>query len=96
MGTTNQKAFRIRILQALRDLGGTGSKQQTLQRIEDLYGHELTDEDWLPCRTRPEPLWHNRAAWERSDMVRDGLLDARSPRNMWALTEAGYSAVTAD
>ncbi|MGA5629777.1 winged helix-turn-helix domain-containing protein [Streptomyces cellulosae] len=96
MATTSQKAFRPWILRALHDLGGTASKQEVLHRIQDLYGHELTEADWLPCRTRPEPRWQNRAAWERSDMVRDGLLDARSPRNVWALTEAGHVAFAAD
>ncbi|MFJ6560757.1 winged helix-turn-helix domain-containing protein [Streptomyces sp. NPDC091412] len=89
MAETPQKAFRPQILVALYQLGGTASKQATIRRIEELYGSRLSEEDWRPCRTRPEPRWQNLVAWERKDLVRDGLLERGSPRDTWTLTEAG-------
>lgn len=76
MAETPQKAFRPQILVALYQLGGSASKRATIRRIEELYGSRLTEEDWLPCKTRPEPKWQNLVAWERKDLIEDGLLDS--------------------
>ncbi len=92
MAETPQKAFRPHILVALYQLGGAASKRATVSRIEELYGSRLTEEDWLPCKTRLEPRWQNLVAWERKDLVEDGLLERDSPRDTWTLTESGKAA----
>jgi hypothetical protein len=89
MAETSQKTFRPQILVALYQLGGSASKQATIRRIEELYGSRLTEEDWLPCKTRREPKWQNHVAWERKDLIEDGLLERGSPRDTWTLTESG-------
>ncbi|MFF7359235.1 winged helix-turn-helix domain-containing protein [Streptomyces filipinensis] len=81
------------LLITLGEMGGAGSKQAVLRRIEERYGSQLTETDHLPQPSNGEVKWENRTAWQRNRMVKAGLLKPYERRgDPWALTEAGWAA----
>jgi hypothetical protein len=84
------------LLTTLGEMGGAGSKQAVLRRIQERYGPQLTATDHLPQPSNGEVKWENRTAWQRNRMVKAGLLKPYEKRgDPWALTEAGWAAYRA-
>ena len=75
------------ILDALRELGGSGTPREVSDWISDnLQIEESKLEEVLKSgQTR----FYNQVHWARQYLVWDGLLDG-SKRGVWALTEKGY------
>lgn len=74
------------LLDALRELGGSGTPDEVVERVATDLG--LSDEvqnDLLPSGG---PRFRNQVAWARFYLVREGLLDS-SKRGVWSLTEKG-------
>lgn len=96
MPLTPQSALRDFVLLALYDLGGSGSKSQVLDRMEDLFGSGFTDDDRRTQPSNGETKWENQSAWERNSMVRDGLIEPYvqgvSVRGRWTLSPLGRLA----
>lgn len=87
---TREAAFRVPILRALMERGGSGSVTQVLDRVEALIGNKLNDYDRSPLPSTPTSTrWRNTAQWARNAMVKEGLLAADSPRGTWEITEQG-------
>jgi len=76
------------LLDALRELGGSGTPDEVVERIaEDLKLSDEVQNELLPSG---EPRYRNQVAWARFYLVREGLLDS-SRRGVWSLTERGRS-----
>jgi restriction system protein len=76
------------LLDALRELGGSGTPDEVVERIAgDL---KLSDEVQNKLLPSGEPRYRNQVAWARFYLVREGLLDS-SRRGVWSLTERGRS-----
>ena len=74
------------VLDALRDLGGSGTPDEVVERVaKDLQLPDAVQNDLLPSG---EPRYRNQVAWARFYLVREGLVDS-SKRGVWSLTERG-------
>jgi len=91
-----QDAYRGPILLALRELGGSGSMAEVLDRVFERVKGRLTDADRERLPSGTDVRWRNTAAWERFKMVEEGLLKSDSPRGTWELTESGAAAAEAE
>jgi restriction system protein len=76
------------LLNALRELGGSGTPDEVAERIAaDL---ELPEEVQNELLTSGGLRYANQVAWARLYLAREGLVD-RSKRGVWGLTERGVS-----
>jgi restriction system protein len=74
------------LLDALRDLGGSGTPDEVVERIaKNLAIPDSVQNELLPSG---EGRYRNQVAWGRFYLVREGLLDS-SKRGVWSLTERG-------
>src|SRR6185503_11497494 len=74
------------LLDALRDLGGSGTPEEVTERIAKNLGlADAIQNELLPSG---ESRYRNQVAWARFYLVREGLLDS-SKRGIWSLTERG-------
>jgi hypothetical protein len=93
---TPQRVLHDYLLLALTALGGSATKREALDWIEEHFGATLTDEDRQSQPQRDEPKWENQTAWERNSMVEAGLIapfiEGVTARGRWTLTDAGRVA----
>ena len=76
------------LLDALRELGGSGSPDEVVERIAaDMM---LSDEEQNQTVPSGGSRLKTNVAWARFYLVREGLLDS-SKRGVWSLTEKGRS-----
>jgi restriction system protein len=74
------------LLDALRNLGGSGTPDEVVERIaQNLNIPDSVQNELLPSG---ESRYRNQVAWGRFYLVREGLLDS-SKRGVWSLTERG-------
>lgn len=75
------------ILEALRELGGSGKPQEIIERIA---GKFKVSEAQQQEKTRTGvPRFANKVHWARQYLVWSGHLDS-SQRGVWSLTESGW------
>jgi hypothetical protein len=74
------------LLDALRELGGSGTPDEVAERIADAL--HLSDEVQNEHLPSGEPRYRNQVAWARFYLFREGLIDS-SNRGIWSLTERG-------
>lgn len=87
---TPEDEFRIPILQALVELGGTAPVNDVLVKVETWTSHKLNTYDRQSLPSDPTiPRWRNTAQWARAAMVKEGLLSSNSPRGVWEITDSG-------
>jgi hypothetical protein len=63
------------LLITLSEMGGAGSKKAVLRRIEERYGSQLTDSDYLPQPSNEEVKRESRTPWQWTRMVKAGPLN---------------------
>lgn len=85
-----QSEYREPILEALAEMGGRGTREEVLQRVEERMQHRFTPADEQSLPVSPELRWKKSASWERMQMVDDGLLRDDSPRGVWELSDRGW------
>lgn len=91
---TSQSAFRKPILQALVDLGGSGSVREVISKVGEAMRDTLKDADYGTLPSSPKAVrWENTAAWERNTMAREGLLKSDSPYGAWEISDAGRASL---
>jgi len=74
------------LLDALRELDGSGTPREVVARIaQDLHLSEEIQDELLDSGN---PRFPNQVGWARFYLAREGLLDA-SKRGVWSLTEKG-------
>lgn len=83
-----QREFRDPLLRTLYVLGGSADLQDVKSAIFPLVKSRLSDGDFQIVSTGEERWW-NAICWERSELVKAGLLRSNSPRGRWELSEAG-------
>jgi restriction system protein len=77
------------LLDALRELGGSGAPGEVVARIvEDL---EVSEQDQSELLDSGAPRFPNQVAWARFYLAREGLLDS-SKYGVWSLTPRGQQA----
>lgn len=87
---TPESEYRVPILQALTEMGGSGKAADVLDRVLEMMKPRLRPVDFEPLASGPDnPRWRNAAQWARNSMVNEGLLKRDSPRGVWEITEAG-------
>ncbi|MEM2905429.1 MAG: winged helix-turn-helix domain-containing protein [Candidatus Bathyarchaeia archaeon] len=85
---TPQAEYDLPILEALVEMGGSGSTQQVLEKVYAKLRNRLTRKD-LEMTRGTVVRWKNRAAWERFHLIRRGYLKRGSPRGIWEITDEG-------
>lgn len=91
---TPQESYRLPILEALEELGGSASVSEVLDRVHEKVKDRLTEYDRQPLPVSGEVRWRNAAMWCRYDMVKEGLLAGDSPRGIWEITPAGRAELS--
>lgn len=86
---TSLKEYRVPILRALVELGGSAPVDQALKKVEGLMSGVLKEIDYQMLPSRKEVRWRNTAKWERWSMVQDGLLNKEAPYGTWEITDKG-------
>ena len=77
------------ILESLMEQGGRAKKDTVVERVGKKLEGILTaaDKELLPSGL--DVRWKNRVAWQRLNMVNQGLLRSDSQRGIWEITDAG-------
>ena len=76
------------LLDALRNLGGSGTPEEVAERVaKDMGLSDAEQNELLPAGGL---RYRTNVAWARFYLVREGLLDS-SKRGVWSLTERGRS-----
>jgi hypothetical protein len=93
IGATPQSAYRLPIVQSLREMHDKGLAADVLKAIYKKLESKLKPADLEPMENTGEPRWRLQARFERKNMALDGLLKPDSPRGLWELTEKGKKYV---
>lgn len=86
---THAKYFRIPILKALVEAGGSGRTTGILDRVGDMLADQLNDYDREKLASGRKLRWRNTAEWVRNTMKNEGLIASQSPRGIWEITAEG-------
>jgi hypothetical protein len=71
-------------------MGGRGKVADVLDKVGQMMKPILKEVDYDPLASGPDnPRWRNAAQWARNSMVGEGLLNADSPRGIWAIADKG-------
>jgi restriction system protein len=81
--------FRMPILRALIEMGGSGNCNDVLDRVHEMVRDRLNSTDYTYSETVSVPKWRHAAQWERNTMKDDGLIKKGSPRGIWEITSYG-------
>ncbi|MDR1688297.1 MAG: restriction endonuclease [Clostridiales bacterium] len=88
LNMSNSADWVMPLINALKDLGGSGRPKEVSTKIaETLNLPESVTNELLPSGALK---FHNRIAWTRNYLAREGVLDA-TIRGVWVLTEKGWS-----
>jgi hypothetical protein len=90
---TPEKVYRLPILEALHELGGSASVKDVLQVVEVKVKPLLNEFDYEKVPSGGDIRWRNTACWARFGLVKDGLLKSESPKGVWELSERGWQEV---
>ncbi len=87
---TPQDAYRVPILRALADLGGSADLSVVLDRVYAVMKAKLNKHDLAPLPSdKDTQRWRNTAQWCRNAMREEGLIKEVSDRGVWEISEAG-------
>ena len=87
---TPEDSFRVPILLAIVDLGGSAAMGDVLDKVELMMKTKLNAYDCQPLSSEPAQMrWRNTAQWSRNSMIKEGLMSADSPRGIWEITQEG-------
>src|SRR5262245_6352963 len=85
-----QKEFRVPLLVILLRFGGKAQAKDVRRLLGPIMAPKLADGDFESVSTG-DPRWWNAACWERSELVRDGLMRGDSERGVWEISDQGRS-----
>jgi Mrr N-terminal domain len=85
---TPQKDFRIPLIRAVFELGGSARVADIRAALEKKFGMSLKEGDYEKVSTG-EVRWWNAVCWERANLVREGLFLDTSERGVWELSDKG-------
>lgn len=86
---THAKYFRVPILKALVEMGGSGKTAEVIDRVGDMLADQLNayDKEELPSGYKLR--WRNTAEWVRNTLKTEGLVSSQTPRGEWQITREG-------
>jgi restriction system protein len=91
---TPEEAFRLPILEALVELGGSAGITEVLDMVGPKMQGTLNKYDRQAMSSDPKQIrWRNTAQWCRHTLVREGLLERDSPRGVWEISSKGRRAL---
>jgi restriction system protein len=91
---TPEDSFRLPILEALVQLGGSGGINEVLDAVGPKMEGTLNKYDRQAMASDPKQIrWRNTAQWCRLTLVREGLLERDSPRGVWEISSKGRRAL---
>ncbi|MGB5107874.1 MAG: DUF262 domain-containing protein [Candidatus Zixiibacteriota bacterium] len=86
---TPREAYRPLILDALVRLGGAAKQAEVFALIEQSMANQFTNDDLTVNKDGYTTKWKNLAAFERLNMVKDGVLRDDSSWGIWEITAKG-------
>lgn len=87
---TPQVLYKIPLLEALVELGGSGTVSEVRKKAFPKLKPILNEYDFLPLASdHKRQHWENRLEWARWDLTRAGHLKKDSKRGIWEISEAG-------
>jgi hypothetical protein len=88
---TQERDFRLPLLEALDELGGRARAEEIRPIVERRMRGKLRPDDYGTLPSNGEVRWWNSAKYERKHMLRmrPPLLNPASPRGWWEMTDAG-------
>jgi hypothetical protein len=88
---TQEREFRVPILEALDELGGRARAEEIRPIVERRMRGKLRPDDYGTLPSNGEIRWWNSAKYERKHMLRmrPPLLNLGCPRGWWEVTDAG-------
>ncbi len=86
---TPERAYRVPILEALEQLGGSGSPKEVRRIVYEKMKDHFTEDDLAILPSTKDIRWANTLMWERYNMIKDGLLKDDSPIGIWEISDAG-------
>lgn len=86
---TIQPYYRIPILQALIEMGGSGATSRVIDRVGEIMKDYFSDVDNQLLPSGRDIRWRNNCAWHRYTMVQDGLLVRGSQVGTWEISPKG-------
>jgi hypothetical protein len=88
-----EKEYELPLLQALVDAGGSAPSKQLIERVGELIGDRLTEQD---CESLSSGgvRWQSRIQFVRLRLIERGLMQKDTPRGIWAITDSGEELVT--
>jgi restriction system protein len=91
---TPEEAFRLPLLQALKDLGGSAPMNDVMNTLEKKLKSTLTPYDYQPLPSNPKQMrWKNTVQWCRLTLVTEGLMKNDSSWGIWEISQAGIAAL---
>jgi hypothetical protein len=88
-GAIPQKEYLMPILEALLEKGGKATEREVFEIIEQKMGKYFNHLDLEILKDGYFKRWQKNVAWQRFNMVKEGLLKSNSPRGLWEITEKG-------
>ena len=82
-------AYWPAILESLVEFGGRAQREKVVERVGEKLESHLTAADRQLLPSGLDVRWKNRVAWQRLNMVNQGLLKRNAPRGVWEITDAG-------
>jgi len=89
LNTTPRKSYRLLILEALVELGGSAKAHEVTELVYEKIKDRLTEDDKQRLNSDGEERWRKNTLWCRYDMKNEGLLADNSPRGIWEITPVG-------
>ncbi|MBD2254924.1 winged helix-turn-helix domain-containing protein, partial [Nostoc parmelioides] len=92
---TPQEDYKLPILKALDDLGGSARTKTVLRQVKKLMKGTLKRIDYQNyinqqgSYTIIEPRWQKNAKWARYHLMKEGFVKSNSPRGVWEISKAG-------
>jgi Bacterial RNA polymerase, alpha chain C terminal domain/Mrr N-terminal domain len=83
-----QREFRLPLLMAISKFGGRAHAKDVRALLGPVMAPKLLEGD-LENVSTGDPRWWNAVCWERSDLVKDGLMRADSDRGVWEMSDEG-------
>lgn len=91
---TKNEDFRMPILQALVDAGGSMRFSYLIDDLENRMKDKLTADDWGILASDGKTIrWKNNVGWAKKPMLDAGFLSTTAPMGIWEITAAGRNAL---
>lgn len=95
---THARYFRLPVLRALIELGGSAKTAAVLDRVGELLADRLNEFDRQRLSGGRKIRWRNTAQWVHNTLKKEGLVRPGTAKGIWQITLAGaeYLKLTDD